>query len=370
MARLNSVTNLEQRQGERRSDRLASLRALWDVTTLQRVRGCSRWRINAGDGVPVVASPEEAHFANLQRCASVWACPCCSAKIRNERSAEVEQMANLHTAAGGRVFMVTLTVRHTRGQALGHLVNAVAGAWTSILAGRQAKAWKERHGVLGTVRAMEITHGENGWHPHLHVLFVTESWCDAEALGDELRGKWCDFVAAQGLARPLEHVALRVSQGDVSAYVAKVQDADSAHGIALEMTRHDMKEGRRAGRTPFQILRDFRETGDVRDLRLWRVYERATFRRQAITWSAGLRGRFPELGEAATDAEIAERREGGEMLAVIPASTWVDLVKLRGAALGLVLDGARVAGVSGVRIALVGLGLPSDLEMPIPQEVA
>ena len=42
-------------------------------------------------------------------------------------------------------------------------------------------------------------------------------------------------------------------------------------------------------RTPFQILEDFRWTGDADDRSLWRTYERATKGHQAITWSKGLR---------------------------------------------------------------------------------
>ena len=353
---------------QRRADRFASLRALWDVTRLDRLRGCSRWLVNAGDGVPVVQSGDGCHLANLQRCASIWACPCCSAKIRSRRSDDIEKAANLHRAAGGTVVMVTLTVKHSRDQTLALLLGAVAGAWRGLLAGRAAKDFRQAHGVVGFVRAIEITHGEHGWHPHLHVLFFLEGEADearCHRLERELTRRWLDQVEAHGLARPLDGVAVRLSVGDVASYVAKVQDDESARSLALEVTRHDLKEGRRHGRTPFQILRDFRQTGDVADLVRWWEYERATFGRRAITWSVGLRARFPELGAEATDDEVAEGPEGGTVLAVIPPTTWAELVKLP-AGPAVVLTAAEDGGVKGLVLALRLLGLPGVVEVPPP----
>lgn len=353
---------------ERRRDRFASLRCLWDVTKLDRVRGCSRWRVNGGDGVPVVSNGDGSHFANLQRCASIWACPCCSAKIRNRRSDDIERAAQLHTERGGTVVMVTLTVRHARGQALRSLVDGVAGAWTGLLAGREAQAFRARHGIAGFIRSMEVTFGDNGWHPHLHVLFFLDGQADdgrLHRIERQLTERWCDQVEAQGLARPLDGIAVRLSAGDVSAYVAKVQDDESARGIAMELTRHDMKEGRRKGRTPFQILRDFRTTGDIADLVRWWEYEAATFGRRAITWSVGLRSLFPELGAEATDLEVAEAVEGGTVVAIIPPATWKAATVLRNGP-ALLLDGVERAGLDGLRQALDDLGLCSVVEVPPP----
>lgn len=101
------------------------------------------------------------------------------------------------------------------------------------------------------------------------------------------------------------------------------------------MARADLKQGRAGGRTPFEVLDDFRWTGDTDDLIVWREYERATKGRQAITWSKGLR----QLLTAAdrTDEEIAVEEIGGEDLAVIHGDDWRHIVRVPGLA-ALILD--------------------------------
>ena len=50
-------------------------------------------------------------------------------------------------------------------------------------------------------------------------------------------------------------------------YIAKGGDWTPAE----EMTRGDLKTSRTGGRTPFQILADYCQTGDTRDRGLWHV---------------------------------------------------------------------------------------------------
>jgi hypothetical protein len=40
---------------------------------------------------------------------------------------------------------------------------------------RVVQGFKNKWRILGTLKALEITYGENGWHPHLHVLVVSDS---------------------------------------------------------------------------------------------------------------------------------------------------------------------------------------------------
>jgi hypothetical protein len=359
---------------DRRHDRYLSLRALHDVSTLDRVRKCSRYRINGANGVPIVVNSGVAHYSNLQRCASIWSCPVCSAKIRSARAEQIKTGIVNHYADGGRAFMITLTVRHHQGQRLAPLVDVVSGGWSHLLSGAEWKAQKGFYGIVGQIRSLEVTHGGNGWHPHLHCLVFLDGERDwehrADGLAAELEARWIRYAERAGLDRPLEGVAADVQlihrPADAAAYVAKVQDlADGPIGISLEMTRHDLKEARRHGRTPFQVLRDFRETGEVGDLAIWREYERATFRRQAITWSAGLRTAL-RVDDDRTDLEIAEEEVGGDVLAVVPAFTW-RLVCRRRDAIPALLRAAETGGVAGVLEALVTHGIPACLDPPPPR---
>jgi hypothetical protein len=97
----------------------------------------------------------------------------------------------------------------SRGPGLAGLWGAVTGAWSDVVKGEawsgepelgyggrlekwetdRANGWKgsrrrvrpvrrvglaERFGVLGWARAVEVLHGPNGWHPHVHVPMILD----------------------------------------------------------------------------------------------------------------------------------------------------------------------------------------------------
>jgi hypothetical protein len=355
---------------ERRADRYASRQALHNVSTLRRVRACGRSRISTEAGVTVHVGDDRAHFSNVQLCGSIWACPVCSAKIRNERTEEVRQALGVHVARGGAAVMLTFTVAHHRRHSLGELLGVVRDAWRYLLTGPTWKATREALGVAGVVRSLEITHGVNGWHPHLHVL----AFVDQAGVLDELRGtleaRWLGYLRRSGFGA-LPGIAVQGSAvhdlDGAAEYVGKVQDDDehALRGFALEVTRHDLKDSRRArqgGATPFGLLRGFRETGDMALVGLWEEYERCTKGKRAITWSVGLRDALG-LGQARTDEEIAADEAPGVPLCTIPAPTWAKLGAIRNGPLA-VLRGAEVAGVVGVVEVLDAFGLPLVLAVP------
>jgi hypothetical protein len=257
-----------------------------------------------------------ARFGGLLRCSSIWACAMCSASIRNRRAVEVKEAAMAHLRAGGGLAMVTLTVRHHAGLALDPLWNTVAGAFRQLQSG--AKTLADQAGIVGYVRAIEVTHGRHGWHPHVHALLFTETpWTgedDAhakmlvdgrttvDALGRtrHLKGWWerwegvtSQLASAAGL-KPSEVQPLRahginlqaVGSAAISAYLTKTQEPDfdgseldgselvdwneareegreavrSANAMAMELARLDLKKSRALpgsdvkGTTPFEML--------------------------------------------------------------------------------------------------------------------
>jgi hypothetical protein len=74
----------------------------------------------------------------------------------------------------------------------------------------------------------------------------------------------------------------------LAGYLAKVQDAyGDTRSVGSEMTRGDLKRGRKRSRTPFELL-DQAAAGNVRARRLWHEYERATAGVRCIEPSRGL----------------------------------------------------------------------------------
>lgn len=317
---------------ERRAWRYRLRDLLQGFSPYPRIQVCGRFR--ASDERPITVRVDDgvAHFTNLQLCASVHQCATCSAKIRQVRADEIARAVNRHLAAGGGAEFVTLTMRHHRGQALSTLLDGCVEAWRSITAHRWWKQSVARDlGVVGTIRALEVTHGgRNGWHPHLHILVLTERQLEPGERArfvDQLFAQWSGALESHGMLLPMRGPGVKVVQvrdGDgIGAYTSKV--------IGLELQRHDLKAARRereyATRPVFAIAAAVMELGTVDDLTLWHEYERAIHGRAALTWSRGLKARL--LIEEVSDEEIVETPESGEVVAVIGTSLWGLILKAR-----------------------------------------
>lgn len=294
---------------------------------------CS-WR--AAEEVAVHAGPAgdqelavSAWWGGVERCASVWACPQCSAAIRNERARDVQAAVVEHAKNGGGLLFLTLTIRHDEAARLRDSLGLVIEAWRAT---QQGKAWVERReslGLLGQIKATEITYGQNGWHPHLHVLLFTEKRSSVETVEkwrEWLTTRWIATVqrvaekaGVEGNFEPtvLRGIDLRIADGGgkvVGQYLAKVQEKQIGRrtDVALELTRFDLKRGRAGSLSPFELL-DVGQGSSSHDERekarcLWLEYYQATAGRRAIVWSRGLRDRFG-LGAEADDETVVQESE-------------------------------------------------------------
>jgi hypothetical protein len=64
---------------------------------------------------------------------------------------------------------------------------------------------RDRFGLVGYVRATEVTHGRSGWHPHLHVLLMTDRVLTLDELRELhqfVRERWIRRVVALGSGLP------------------------------------------------------------------------------------------------------------------------------------------------------------------------
>jgi hypothetical protein len=344
----------------RRNARYGAREVLWRESRLERVRKCGRVPTGVEDYVAVKAHQGVCHYAGLQSCGSIWACPVCSAKIRNARAEEISAAAARWDLAGNSVYMVTLTMPHDFGMKLADLLPVIADGFRSVISGRAWLVMKDACRIKGTIRSVEVTHGLNGWHPHLHVLVFIEGDPGADGLAQlaaHIRAVWTAHIERQGYRAPdaTHGVVIErcTSAAQAGAYIAKNQDG---RAVGNELARADLKQGRGGHRTPFEVLESFRWTGDVEDLALWHEYERASKGHQCITWSKGLRSLLaaPER----TDEEIAAGEVGGDVLALIPCASWRRVTQIPGLP-AYVLDEAERDGAAAVAAALgrFGIGL-------------
>jgi hypothetical protein len=353
----------------RRRGRHEARRMLWALSSLKRVKVCGRRLAANASAISVVMNGDVAHYSGLQTCGSIHACPVCSPKIRQSRAEEIESALALHFAAGGGALFLTLTMPHDQGDRLAALLRVVAGGFSDILAGRRWQSRRQVYGILGTIRALEVNVGAAGWHPHLHVLILTEGPTPdvyVKRLEADLGEQWADYVERQGYRRPLAGVGWHLrpvrSAEDVAGYTAKVYDdaAEAAFAVGMELTRHDLKAGRRSGRNPFALLADVLATGDVDDLALWHEYETATKGRQVLTWSKGLKARF-HVGEV-TDDDLAAEEVGGDVVMEVPPAAFSRLCLVPGGTAGLLeaveADGADAGFAYLRRVLVAAVGPP------------
>jgi len=66
-----------------------------------------------------------------------------------------------------RVRLVTLTIQHVQGDRLSTLLRRLRAGFRQL---RKQPEWQDA--IRGGVALVEISHGANGWHPHLHLLCI------------------------------------------------------------------------------------------------------------------------------------------------------------------------------------------------------
>jgi hypothetical protein len=168
--------------------------------------------------------------------------------------------------------LATLTIRHSA-RAPVSIVRDVRACWRAQLQGRSWLQYKRTRGVE-LIAAEEVTLGENGWHPHMHVLLLPsrEQSTDLHQV-DAMwwHDKWCRIVERK-MGR--EYVPSREHGTDlrpcrVDAYLSK---------LGIELT----DSGAVKARSPFALLKDG-AIDKYLELQLART------RARDVTWSRGLR---------------------------------------------------------------------------------
>ena len=199
----------------RRKGQWQALRALWRVSSLKRVRNCCHHATGreAGIGIRLRSVEQRAHYSGLLTCGSIWCCPICSEKMLAGRVDELLAAIEAWVSRGGAVAMVTLTMRHRHGQALGALCDGLSDAWAAA-SGRNSRALRaELADVAGWVRRVECTLGRDGWHLHVHaLLFLAPSEVPGEAAsrsarsltqtGRSMFAAWSSRLVARGFEAP------------------------------------------------------------------------------------------------------------------------------------------------------------------------
>lgn len=296
----------------------------------------------------------KAFFAGLIVCGNA-ACPVCAAKIEERRRIEIARAfdwayhgePNTFSDDGvmfvegtefstNKVIMITFTFPHSKDQKLKDLLAKQSEAFKFL---RKGKAWdkaKKKMGYVGLIRSLEITIGDNGWHPHTHEAWIVDKDCDASWLKEFLINRWLNCCEKAGIKISKTN-AFRKHSVDVmdnakcSDYLAK-QDSNKNWGVDRELA----KGAKKVGQHPFSLLTKSAD-GDKAAGKKFLEYVFAIKGRPRILWSRGLK-KMVGVNEL-TDLQIAERQEDEAMLmATLNGDDWAIIMKSGRAARPTLLD--------------------------------
>lgn len=251
-----------------------------------RLRRCGIGRYSTE--VKLLTAGEGAWFDGIVQCRS-RTCPPCFVARRFRAANEIAHVVTEREHETARQsFLATLTVRHSAGDPVS-LTRDVRKVWRRMMQSRRWQTFKREHGVEW-IAAEEVTRGEHGWHPHMHVLLMPRKAINTEdvySAAFDWHGAWSKLVEKY-IGR--DHVPTRehgcdLQPCDSAAYLTK---------LGLELADPSAVKGR----APLAML----EHGEVErylELQLSRT------RARDITFSRGLRGIRDAMPEGIEPAELA-----------------------------------------------------------------
>ena len=296
---------------DRMADQREAARLMWKNNLDGRPGGVTfcGWTIQAmAESIEVVrvTKPDSAprsFLKGVSRCGLGWVCPVCTAAKAEIARQKINAVLSKGRRVGWKMVMITLTVQHDEYMPLEWLWDRLSAASDEL---RTTYPWKRLNKALvGSVKAVEATHGANGWHLHYHIILVFKAdavldQAEAEAMAETLRSEWMTQIRSQGLNG--NERAFQV-QGAASAgnYLAK-------WGLSEELTLGHAKRGRKGQRSPWQLLRDSRE-GDPEAGRLWHAFVTAIKGTHQLrinpTLNAEVKSELARLKEAKAEAIAA-----------------------------------------------------------------
>ena len=281
-----------------------------DLHKLSRTINC-KYALSAGyENVEVHCDNKTAYYVGLQTCGSVWTCPICAARVAEVRRKEIEQAVGNAYSKGFQSVMVTLTFTHTKKISLKELLNKQSLALKYFRSGNAWTCFKNKIDFQGLVRALELTYGANGWHPHTHELWFVAPTLKEKDIKKFITKRWINCLEKAGLISNLRdkitNDALNKRSVDIkmscksSDYLSKNDNLN--WGIDRELAKAANK-GKSKGLHPFELLEVITEEHS----KLFIEYAQAMKGKSQLFWSHGLKEKL-EVSDV-TDEEICEEKE-------------------------------------------------------------
>jgi len=281
-----------------------------ELLPTERVCNCLKKRIDKDKKRMVMFNEvrEKAHWSNLQRCGSIWSCPVCAKQVTEKRREELKTAVSKWKSMGGTLLLLTLTNPHSASDYLKAMLYAQKKALQKFFERRKGKDLLRLLGRKYQIRSTEVTHGQNGWHPHYHILLFVQRDYELDLISEssiyeQLLAHWKSCCVDSGLPCPNEH-GLDIRDGTYAdKYVSK-------WGIENELTKGHIKKGKENSRTAFDLLQlsfDDVEIFGKKPSKLFQEFALSFKGSRQLVWGRGLK---KLLGiDDKSDEELAEETE-------------------------------------------------------------
>jgi hypothetical protein len=292
--------------------------------TYSRVYHCCKTPVKKGTMIDYVKG-ETGHnyYTNLQHCAMYWVCPVCAHKIEQARVDEIYNALVDYRSKGYEIYFITGTLPHYTNERLEDNLKILIEGFDSVKQHRSVQG--KLKDKLVYLRSLEITYGKNGFHPHIHGIFILPP-TEASDYLKEFKEQWGSMLKRYGKYNSyVENRAFKVDPWNNK--VEQLADYVCKTGIADEVARGQSKK-RSSGYTPFQIL------GLITDGQEWELKadQVEVFKEYAGTIKGKRmiqtsRGFYEMAGiQEKTDEEIVQDDKKSQVLFSVTAKVWANVI--------------------------------------------
>lgn len=325
---------------------------------------CMHVRTGSNVGINVSTNYGKAFYTGLAVCGNVWTCPVCSAKIQERRRLEVASAFDYAYENGKKVLMVTFTFPHYSWQKLKSLLDNQSAAFARLRKGKLWDQFREKMGMIGIIRSLEVTIGDNGWHPHTHEAWIVNKDVDAEKLRDYVTNRWFKMCQKEGLVPEgketdfLTHSVHVMDNCSTSDYLAK-QDDSRNWGVDRELVKGSSKASdQKKGIHPFALL-ELAGKGDKNSSEKYVEYCIAMKSKRQLFWSRGLKDLVGVADK--DDVKLANEKDDQALVVTTLTETdWKCIIAHK--AKSYILNLAEIEGIDGIRRWLISPEIPINEE--------
>lgn len=236
------------------------------------------------------------HFDRVQ-CRS-WACPVCAPKRDVLRRTEIMEALVAASEAGHKALFLTFTMPHWSRDTCKKTRQSMQEAYTKMQRRSRFRRVLGEHGFVHQIRCWDFTYGDNGWHPHIHAIYLFDTDEDSEELSirlakviEEQWGEQVRTTAGRTVSRKhgfvCEPIAMDLRDPDETARAVAYYTVKRISAYSTDPEKNGEK-----GRSPFSFLVPKTAPDYERSARTFLDYYRGQKGIRRVRMSPGLRGDY------------------------------------------------------------------------------